>query len=128
VSVIYSNDRVRIEVEPHEIPWLKVFAQQPCKEFSDCDADTRQEILLLLDVIERAMLDYFQPDKINIASFGNYVPQVHWHVMARFQNDSYFPEPVWGLKQRDSERSPADMAPFIRQLLARLTSASDFRL
>ena len=40
------------------------------------------------------MLDYFQPDKINIASFANYLPQVHWHIMARFAYDRHFPEPV----------------------------------
>jgi diadenosine tetraphosphate (Ap4A) HIT family hydrolase len=39
-------------------------------------------------------------DKINIASFGNLLPQVHWHIMARFETDSYFPEPMWGQKQR----------------------------
>jgi diadenosine tetraphosphate (Ap4A) HIT family hydrolase len=46
------------------------------------------------------MLSYFNADKINIASFGNLLPQVHWHIMARFETDSYFPEPMWGQKQR----------------------------
>jgi hypothetical protein len=38
---------------------------------------------------------YFNADKIDIASFGNLLPQVHWHIMARFETDSYFPEPMW---------------------------------
>ena len=49
------------------------------------------------------MLSYFAPEKINIASFGNYVPHVHFHIMARFKEDSYFPEPMWGKKQKDSD-------------------------
>jgi len=53
-----------------------------------------------LDIISEEMIEFYEPEKINIASFGNYIPHLHWHVMARFKNDSYFPEPVWGKKQR----------------------------
>ena len=49
------------------------------------------------------MRKFYNPAKINIASFANYVPRVHFHVMARFESDSFFPEPVWGKKQRDGE-------------------------
>ena len=52
--------------------------------------------------MKKEMLEYFKPDKINIASFGNYVPHVHFHIMARFKEDSFFPEPMWGKKQRDA--------------------------
>ena len=99
---IYENNDIRVEVEESEIPWLKVFAQADRREFSDCSVDEKSAILTAIDVIEKEMLSYYQPTKINIASFGNYVPQVHWHVMARFSEDSYFPEPMWGTKQRDA--------------------------
>jgi diadenosine tetraphosphate (Ap4A) HIT family hydrolase len=46
------------------------------------------------------MIKFYNPDKINISSFGNYVPHVHIHIQARFKNDEYFPEPMWGDKQR----------------------------
>ena len=103
MSNIYQNERVRIEIESSEIPWLKIFAQQTCKEMSDCDAKTKQQIWSLLDLIETEMIEYFQPEKINIASFANYVPQVHWHIMARYKEDSFFPEPMWGKKQREAK-------------------------
>ena len=101
-NIIYSNDLIRIEIEDFEIPWLKIFTQKPIKEFSQCDTVTKMEILRALDIIEKEMLGYFKPDKINIASFGNYVPHVHFHIQARFKEDSYFPEPTWGKKQRES--------------------------
>ena len=100
---IYENKYVRIEIEASEIPWLKIFAQASCKEMTDCDAETRRQIWTLLDLLEREMLSYFKPDKINIASFANYLPQVHWHIMARYKEDSYFPEPMWGRKQREAK-------------------------
>ncbi len=117
---IYENKLIFIEVEPSEIPWLKIFSKQDCKELTDCDTVTRQEIYRLLEFIETEMIAYFQPDKINIASFANYLPKVHWHVMARFKTDSYFPEPMWGKKQREAMLDYPPMESFITQLQAKL--------
>ena len=113
---IYQNTLVSIEVEKSEIPWLKIFTNDKKKEFSECEATTRLYIWQLLDLIEREMIDYYQPDKINIASFANYLPQVHWHIMARFKDDSYFPECVWGEKQREANLNLASMEEFITRL------------
>ena len=122
---MYENDLVRIEVEPAEIPWLKIFTTDGCKEFSQCSAATRAEVFDLLYLIELEMLDYFQPDKINIASFANYLPKVHWHIMARFETDSHFPEPVWGAKQREAALDLPPMETFIERLQARLAGRND---
>jgi diadenosine tetraphosphate (Ap4A) HIT family hydrolase len=48
------------------------------------------------------------PLKINLASFGNMTPHLHWHVIARFEWDSHFPQPIWGTRQRTPE--PAALA------------------
>ncbi|MCK5110759.1 MAG: HIT family protein [Arcobacteraceae bacterium] len=101
-TVIYENDLIKIEIEPFEIPWLKIFTQKKIKEFSQCDTETKIAVWKALDIIEKEMLSYFKPAKINIASFGNYVPHVHFHIQARFENDSFFPEPTWGTKKRDA--------------------------
>ena len=103
MSEIYKNSLIKVEIENSEIPWLKVFTQKDIKEFSQCDYETKIEIFRCLDIIEKEMLDYFKPKKINIASFGNYVPHVHFHIMARFEEDSYFPEPMWGKLQREAK-------------------------
>jgi len=113
---IWQNDLLRLEIEPSDIPWFKLFTQHPYKEMSDVPAALRFEIFERLDVIERLLRDYFRPDKINLASFGNYVPHVHWHIMARFKNDSHFPEPMWGEKQREARLSLPPFAPFVEQL------------
>lgn len=99
------------------IPWLKVFSHRPYKEFSDCDKETKEALLKALDLIERQMILYYSPHKINIASFGNYLPRVHWHVMARFQEDSHFPEPMWGAKQREGSLQLPQFEPFAKQLI-----------
>lgn len=102
MSKLFENQWVWIEAEDSEIPWLKIFSQCGSREFSQCDNKTKQEIWRLLDIIEREMLTFYQPEKINVASFANYLPKVHWHIMARFREDSFFPEPMWGTKQREA--------------------------
>ncbi|QOG13178.1 HIT family protein [Arcobacter sp. FWKO B] len=102
-NIIYKNEFIYVEIHHSQIPWLKIFTTTPYKEFSECDTNTKQEILRALEIIEKQMLEYFKPTKINIASFGNYLPHVHFHIMARFENDDYFPESMWGIKQRENK-------------------------
>ena len=120
--MIYTNPLIYIEIHESEIPWLKIFTHAQRKEFSQCSANERRMIFDVLDLIEKEMIAYFKPEKINIASFGNMLPQVHWHIMARFVNDSYFPEPMWGAKQRKGDAKVAPMEPFIENLKAVLAS------
>jgi diadenosine tetraphosphate (Ap4A) HIT family hydrolase len=101
-NIIFENKLINVQIEPSQIPWVKIFTQKNIKEFSMCDKETKLMIWDALDIIEKSMLKYFKCDKINIASFGNYVPHVHFHIMARFKNDNYFPEPMWGKQQRDT--------------------------
>jgi len=127
MPIFYQNEHIRIEVEESEIPWLKIFAQAQCKEMSDCDQTTKQQIWRLLELIEVEMIDFYKPEKINIASFANYVPQVHWHIMARFKEDSYFPEPMWGEKQRDASLKLPSSESFQKILLAKIQSDPAFK-
>jgi len=119
-NIIYQNDLIKIEIEEHEIPWLKIFTIENIKEFSQCDTNTKNEIWRCLDICEKEMLVYFQPEKINIASFGNYCPHVHFHIQARFKEDSFFPEPTWGKKQRDSKLNLKDFNNFYENLVLKL--------
>lgn len=118
--IIYKNDTIKILVEPSEIPWLKIFTQKAYKEFSQCDLATRMQIMDCLDVIEKEMITYFKPEKTNIASFGNYVPHVHFHIMARFKDDSFFPEPMWGKKQRESDLKLKDLEIFYENVYCKI--------
>lgn len=113
---IFENALIFIEVEESEIPWLKIFTSKPYREFSDCPKDVKEEIWRVLDVIEKQMISYYKPTKINISSFGNYLPHVHFHIQARFKEDSYFPEPMWGKKQRDATLELKSIEEFIKNL------------
>ncbi len=120
--MIYKNDLIHIKIEESEIPWFIVFTNEKKKEFSQCTQEEKMEILKCLDIIEKLMLKYYKPEKVNIASFGNYVPHVHFHIMARFKEDSFFPESMWGKKQRESNLNLPSNKEFISILKTKLNS------
>lgn len=117
MSLIYENETIKIEVQESEIPWLKIFTKHPYKEMSEVPFTLKVEIYTLLDIIEKEMITYYNPKKINIASFGNYVPHMHWHIMARFEEDSYFPEPMWGIKRREGNLDLPNFKIFCEKLI-----------
>ena len=51
--------------------------------------------------VEAAIREAMRPDKINLASLGNLTPHLHWHVIPRYTNDKHFPQPIWGIAQRE---------------------------
>lgn len=119
---VFESQNIFVEIHESEIPWLKIFTQKPYKEFSECDGATKNEIFVALEHIEREMIRFYNPTKINIASFGNYLPHVHFHIMARFSNDSYFPEPMWGVKQREGEYKLEKFDLFCDNINSKLSS------
>ncbi|MFT7771994.1 HIT family protein [Roseateles sp.] len=70
-------------------------------EFSDLPPADRHACMDAVVGIERVLRSLLEPAKVNIASLGNVVPHLHWHVIARFGWDSHFPAPVWATAQRD---------------------------
>lgn len=121
MSILYENETIKIETEESEIPWLKIFTKASYKEMSEVPADIKLEIYELLNTIEKEMLVYYTPKKINIASFGNYMPHVHWHIMARFEEDSFFPEPMWGTEQRKNNLSLPNFEVFCEKVVNAIT-------
>ena len=121
---IYEDENFFIEIEKSEIPWLKIFTKTEYKELSDLPKPLRLKLFELYDIVEFEMLCYFKPHKINMASFANMLPRVHLHVMARYQNDSYFPNSMWGEKQREAKLELPSFELFYELLQKRLKSFS----
>lgn len=61
----------------------------------------------------------FNADKMNIATLGNVVSQLHVHIIARYHNDCCWPGPVWGNfdKEEISKDRLADLVDRIRNVL-----------
>ena len=70
-------------------------------ELSDLAEPARGQCMQAVVAVEQALREHLQPAKINLATLGNMVPHLHWHVLARFAWDSHFPAPVWAPAQRE---------------------------
>jgi diadenosine tetraphosphate (Ap4A) HIT family hydrolase len=72
-------------------------------EWTDLTLAGQAALMDAVSSVERVLRDSLAPTKINLASLGNVVPHLHWHVIARFDWDSHFPAPVWGAAARAVE-------------------------
>lgn len=78
-------------------PWLILVPQRPnITEIFQLQSTDRQQLLRESCNLSEAMMALFAPDKLNIATLGNLVPQLHMHHVARYASDPAWPAPVWG--------------------------------
>ena len=75
--------------------FVRVISQQHVKEMTDLAESERNHLMRVVFAVERVLRDQLAPVKINVASLGNAVPHVHWHVIPRYADDPHFPQPIW---------------------------------
>ena len=105
--------------------YCRVILNAHRKEMTDLTEAERARLMKTVFVVERVLRELLEPEKINLASFGNMVPHLHWHIIPRFAGDPHFPNPVFGARQRDGARPlPAGFVGSMRQQLSGLLEKS----
>jgi len=103
-------------------PWLILIPKvADTVEIIDLSPAQRTQLTVEIDTAARALKALFKPDKLNVAALGNLVPQLHVHVIARYQNDIAWPRPVWGAANA-CPYAPEQLVERVRQLRAQLAS------
>ena len=98
----------------HAPGFYRVIWQAHVAEWSDLPEPEQLLCMRALTAVERLVREHLQPRKVNLASLGNMVPHLHWHVVARFENDPHFPAPIWAAPQRPM---PAELHSHLAQTL-----------
>lgn len=97
-------------------PWLVLVPRVAgARELYDLSQPQRHLLGDEIERTERLLQDAFQPYKLNVAALGNLVPQLHVHVIARFEDDPAWPAPVWG-RVAARPYPPEDLVERIRLL------------
>jgi len=110
-----------IAVGEAEYPgYTRVVWNAHVKEMTDLPPAERVRIMDVVWAVEAAQRAVMAPEKVNLASFGNMTPHVHWHVIPRYRDDAHFPSPTWAVAQRSS---PAEVLAARRALLPALHAA-----
>jgi len=101
-------------------PWLVLVPRVPgARELTDLDPGQRAALVEEIAGCEQLLLDVVQPHKLNVAALGNLVPQLHVHVIARFEGDPAWPAPVWG-RVASRPYAPEALVERVRELQAAL--------
>ena len=127
ILVWQDTDWRVIRVEEDDFPaFYRVVLRRHLAEFSALVVAERQRCMALVVAVEQVLIDRLRPTKVNLAALGNVVPHLHWHVIARFDWDSHFPQPVWGERQRSVKPAAVERLPLsLSALDAAVYSALD---
>ena len=76
--------------------WLLLIPRRAgVAELTDLDEADYGQLCAEILAATRLVQEVARPDKTNVATLGNVVPQMHVHVIARFRSDPAWPDPVW---------------------------------
>lgn len=116
--------RVVLIDEPGYPGYCRVIWNTHVAEMTDLSPEDRAHCFRVVLAVELVLRDILSPDKMNLASLGNFTPHVHWHVIPRFRDDPHFPQAIWGPRQRET---PAPASPG-NALQARIAQALKARM
>lgn len=104
-ALVVKNELLRVVlVDEADYPgFARVIVNAHAKEMTDLDPAALARVMAAVYAVEDALRAVLAPDKVNLASLGNVVPHLHWHVIPRFDDDAHFPQPIWGARQRDPD-------------------------
>ena len=128
--MIWRGDDCRvILVNDPDLPgFCRVIWNRHVAEMTDLSYGEREHLMTLVFSVEEAIRHVMHPDKVNIASLGNMVPHLHWHVIPRYKDDAFYPSTAWSQRVhetteavlRDRKRKATQLPAAIKAEIASL--------
>lgn len=100
-----ANDCYQLAESEHSVwlllnnsyfPWFIVVPKTQCTELYQLTKEQQQQLQSESNLISEFVSTHFDCDKLNVASIGNIVKQMHLHIIARQESDPCWPGVVWG--------------------------------
>ena len=110
-QLLWQNEQVRVILVNDEslfAGFTRVIWQEHAAEMTDLTPEQRSQLMRTVCLVEQIQRDVLKPNKVNLASLGNMVAHVHWHVIPRFEDDACFPNPVWALTPEQAKTAQAN--------------------
>jgi len=106
-ELIWRGDECRvILVNDPDLPgFCRVIWNKHVAEMTDLTYGEREHLMALVFAVEEAVRHVMQPHKTNIASLGNMVPHIHWHIIPRFKDDAFFPGSAWSSRTQETAKT-----------------------
>jgi diadenosine tetraphosphate (Ap4A) HIT family hydrolase len=118
-ELLWQDERCRVVLigERGYEGFCRVIWAAHVKEMTDLPKADREHLMRVVFAVEAAVRACTGCHKVNLASFGNYVPHVHWHVIPRFSDDRHFPDAFWSPAVREDAPGRAHATPDLQQRL-----------
>lgn len=114
--------RVLLVNDPDYPGFCRVVWNSHIAEMTDLSGAERTELMNVVWLVEKCIRKVMHPDKINLASLGNMVPHIHWHVIPRYIDDRHFPDSIWSVAKRKPDEhdmlSRSEKIPALRKMLS----------
>jgi diadenosine tetraphosphate (Ap4A) HIT family hydrolase len=106
--LVWQNDEARVVLvdDPAHPGFCRVILREHVAEMTDLAEPRRAALMRLVFAVESALRALLPAHKINLASLGNVVPHLHWHVIPRYLHDPEFPSPIWAPPHRSAGGLP----------------------
>ncbi|MGQ0742653.1 MAG: HIT domain-containing protein [Alphaproteobacteria bacterium] len=100
VETVFISDwrlcRVLLRNE-RRFPWLVLVPRREgAAEIFDLNESERTSLMVEMNKAAVRLKEWAKADKMNVATLGNQVPQLHVHVVARRIGDAAWPNPPFG--------------------------------
>ena len=92
--------RIVLVDDPDYPGFCRVVLERHVREMTDLAPAERTRLMNAVFATEAALRELLSPRKVNLASLGNAVPHLHWHVVPRHGDDRHFPKPIWAEPSR----------------------------
>ncbi|MQR00352.1 HIT family protein [Glaciimonas soli] len=126
-EVLHRTEKYRVVlIDDAQYPgFCRVIWNAHVKEMTDLSAADRNIFMQAVWQVETVIRSVMQPEKINLACFGNMTPHLHWHVIPRYLDDVHFPNPVWGAINQEEPAALAQRRAVLPAL--KIAMQADFK-
>ncbi len=100
-----------------EVVWFILVPHTDQIEFYQLEASVQNFLCSQINLMSGLIKTHFDAHKINVATIGNVVSQMHIHVIGRREDDAYWPDVVWG-KTSEKHYEEKQLSLIKEQLIA----------
>lgn len=84
----------------YHYPWFILVPQKEnIQESFQLSTEEQQQLSAEINYSSERVKHCYKAHKMNVAALGNQVPQLHIHIIGRYDFDTCWPHPVWGRAQ-----------------------------
>ena len=100
IQLGYMNGQALLLMNNSLVPWLIVLPNTSETELYKLPEPERRVLEENICILSDFIVNNFGVEKLNVATIGNVVSQMHIHIVGRHRNDFCWPGVVWGQADR----------------------------